>query len=193
VDLEFFHPVEKQDSGAICTYPKLVFVGVLDYKPNVDGLLWFCESVFPALRQRFPQTTLQIVGKRPQVRVQRLTEITGIQLASDVPDVRPYLQHADMAIAPLQIARGVQNKVLEALASGLPVIASSFAAKGIETDGGIEIADTLPQWLDAIHKLSSPEIYKEACLSARENMERSYSWATQLTPLLSALNMDSNH
>ncbi|MCA9175167.1 MAG: glycosyltransferase, partial [Planctomycetales bacterium] len=114
--------------------PNCVFVGVLDYYPNIEGITWFCREVWPAVRRAIPEATLSIVGRHPTPRVAELGELPGVTVVGEVPDVRPYLSRAAAAIAPLQIARGVQNKVLEAMSAGTPVIATAEALTGLQAE-----------------------------------------------------------
>ncbi|MBF0109905.1 MAG: TIGR03087 family PEP-CTERM/XrtA system glycosyltransferase [Magnetococcales bacterium] len=109
----------------------LVFTGAMDYPPNVQAVLWFAERVFGMIRQKAPTTRFAIVGARPTRAVQKLGRRAGIEVIGAVPDIRPYLAHARIAVAPLLIARGVQNKVLEAMAMAKPVIATPQAMEGI--------------------------------------------------------------
>src|SRR5262249_48149718 len=107
--------------------PTLIFTAVIDYWPNVDAMLYFAREIFPAVRQRVPDARLLIVGQRPARAVTRLARIPGITVTGRVPDVLDYLRSAAVFVAPLRIARGVQNKVLEAMAAGVPVVCTSAA------------------------------------------------------------------
>jgi sugar transferase (PEP-CTERM/EpsH1 system associated) len=108
-----------------------IFTGVMDYEPNVDGVCWFVDSCWQALRQRFPAAKLLIVGSKPIPKVQALAQLPGITVTGRVPTTPPFFDRASVAIAPLRLARGVQNKVLEAMSMGLPVVASPQAAQGL--------------------------------------------------------------
>jgi len=94
----------------------LVFTGAMDYWPNVDAVTWFAQEIFPAIHAARPQTRFYIVGSRPTPAVCELTKLPGVTVTGTVADIRPYLAHARFAVAPLRIARGLQNKVLEAMA-----------------------------------------------------------------------------
>jgi sugar transferase (PEP-CTERM/EpsH1 system associated) len=109
----------------------VVFTGVMDYEPNVQAMLWFTTRCWPAIRARFPDARLWIVGSAPSFAIQALHGQNGIEVTGRVAATPPWLDRATLAIAPLQIARGVQNKVLEAMSSGLPVVASPAAAQGL--------------------------------------------------------------
>jgi len=138
VDTDYFSPG--------CDYPlpyssdtrAIVFTGAMDYWPNIDAVIWFAEQVFPAIRQQCPRAQFLIVGSRPNVEVKNLAQQPGIIVTGSVPDVRPYLAHAACAVAPLRIARGVQNKVLEAMAMARPVVVTPQAAEGIRARAGEE-------------------------------------------------------
>ncbi len=108
-----------------------IFTGVMDYEPNVDGVCWFVEQCWPALRERFPDARLLVVGSRPTARVQALAATPGVAVTGRVPETPPWFDQAAVAIAPLRLARGVQNKVLEAMSMGLPVVSSPQAAQGL--------------------------------------------------------------
>lgn len=194
VDYQYFQPPPPGLDASLSIYPnseiKLVFVGVLDYLPNIQGLEWFCDRVLPLLQATMPSVSLSIVGRRPTKEVQSLGDRPGVRLVGEVPDVRPYVHEAHLAIAPLQIARGVQNKVLEALACGKPVVATEHAATGIETLGGVVVANEPAQWVQAIEQLVMPEVYSQKSKVAREQIVERYSWESQLGPLLELLGIE---
>src|SRR5690606_35495544 len=109
----------------------IAFVGRMDYFPNAEAMQWFCEHVWPELRARRPGVKLRIVGADPPRSVQQLERLDGVEVTGSVPDVRPHLERAAVAIAPLRIARGMQNKVLECMAMGIPVVASPRVVAGL--------------------------------------------------------------
>ena len=117
----------------------LVFTGAMDYWPNGDAVQWFVRHVWPALRQQFPQLQFYIVGSKPTPAVTALARVAGVTVTGKVPDIRPYLAGAALAVAPLRIARGVQNKVLEAMAMGKIVLATPQALEGIAAQPGLEL------------------------------------------------------
>ena len=104
----------------------------MDYYPNIDAVEDVCRSIFPRIRDEFPAACFQIVGSNPSRRVLSLTSIAGVAVVGAVPDVRPYLRKAAVSVAPLRIARGIQNKVLESMAMRVPVVSSSAAFDGID-------------------------------------------------------------
>src|SRR5690606_10101027 len=159
----------------------LVFTGAMDYKPNVDAVVSFVRDVLPAIRERFPDVRFAIVGARPDPAVRALGARPEVLVTGTVPDVRPYLAHATAVVAPLRIARGVQNKVLEGMAMARPVIASRPAAEGIDAEPGREIllADTPGEYLAAVQSVFEGE-HPRVGTNARERILATYSWASNL-------------
>jgi len=140
VDHGFFSP--SLDGSARTREPEgpvLLFIGAMDYHPNVDGVAWFADEVFPAIRSRRPAAVFTIVGSRPSPKVRALGERSGIRVTGFVEDVRPYYAQADVCVIPLRLARGVQNKVLEAMSMALPVVATSRANQGIRATSGEQL------------------------------------------------------
>lgn len=130
VDCDYFNP-QLSFPNPYGQGQTMVFTGAMDYLPNVQAVVWFAETVFDIIRTKVPTTRFAIVGARPTKAVKQLARIQGVEVTGAVPDIRPYLAHAQVAIAPLRIARGVQNKVLEAMAMAKPVIATPQAMEGI--------------------------------------------------------------
>jgi sugar transferase (PEP-CTERM/EpsH1 system associated) len=179
VDLEAFRPVPGTAEGGV------VFVGALDYRPNVDGACWFCQEVWPEIRRRHPQATISLVGRRPSPEVRRLGREPGVEVVGQVPDVRPYLAGAAVAVVPLRIARGVQNKVLEALAMGKAVVASPPALEGLPAEPGVHalMASTPAEWADQVSRLLDDECLRRQFGSAgRRYVEEHHRWETCLEP-----------
>ncbi|MEW6118608.1 MAG: TIGR03087 family PEP-CTERM/XrtA system glycosyltransferase [Pseudomonadota bacterium] len=136
VDADYFSPERAYPDPYPAGVRGIAFTGAMDYWPNVDAVTWFAERIFPAVRDTVPEAQFFIVGSRPTGSVTQLARQPGVVVTGSVPDVRPYLAHAACAVAPLRIARGVQNKVLEAMAMACPVVASSQAAEGIRAEPG---------------------------------------------------------
>jgi len=184
VDMNYFAPQLDPDNHT------LVFVGVLDYKPNYEGIAWFVDNVMPRLRQRIPDATFNIVGRNPTERVKRLSLNDGVELIGSVPDVRVHLREASAVIAPLQIARGVQNKVLEAMSSQRAVICSPGAAQGIDGADGehLLVARDPDEWVAALEKVFTDRDHRRRiAANARRRIEERYTWETQLAPMLRLL------
>ena len=139
VDADYFSPDRKYKNPYKNNSKVLVFTGVMDYWANIDAVCWFAEKVFPGILNRVPEAEFYIVGTRPSREVKALSKKKGVIVTGSVPDVRLYLAHAAGAIAPMRISRGVQNKVLEAMSMGLPVLTTPMGAEGIKAKPGVEI------------------------------------------------------
>jgi sugar transferase (PEP-CTERM/EpsH1 system associated) len=186
VDFDFFH----SGDAARIEPNSCVFVGALDYKPNVDGVAWFCESIWPQVRESNPQARFTIVGRRPVASVLKLGRLPGVRVVADVADVRPYLWNSSVVVAPLRIARGVQNKVLEALATGKPVIASRRSIEGLQVVVGEHLyqADSPTEWLEAISTLWGNEAERQRLgAAARALACANYGWNQALQPIAAIL------
>ena len=184
VDLKYFTPMP--DAGT----KNIVFVGVLNYRPNYEGVVWFAQHVMPSLLQRVPEAKFQIVGRHPTPKIEQLAERPGIELVGSVPDVRAYLESAAAVIAPLQIARGVQNKVLEAMACARPVVCSPGAAQGVDAVDGehLLVAHDPQQWVDHLERvLSEAELRGRLGAAARAFVEQHYTWKERLAPMVRIL------
>ncbi len=160
VDLDYFSPRHAFASPMADEGPAIVFTGTMDYKPNIDAVVWFADTVLPLLAGRRPQPAFYIVGADPAAAVRELGQRPGICVTGRVADTRPFLAHAAVAVAPLRIGRGIQNKVLEAMAMGRPVVASPAAVEGIRAQPGrdllvagepAETARLVGQVLDGVH------------------------------------------
>jgi polysaccharide biosynthesis protein PslH len=182
VDIAYFDP-----SGAFAdpldTRPALVFTGAMNYRPNVEAMGWFVEHVMPRLRRRAIPPCLWIVGSNPSRAVLALAG-PDIRVTGRVPDVRPYLRYAQVAVAPLQIGRGIQNKVLEAMAMSIPVVATPQAREGIDacTDGELLIATTPPDFAAAIGCVLDGDAGPIGA-RARARVARDYGWGAALASL----------
>jgi len=184
VDLAYFSPraANVRADGA----HSLVFTGVMDYWPNVDGVQWFADEVFPQIRAQLPGTRFVIVGSKPADSVRRLASRPGIEVTGYVDDVRTFVAGASVCVVPLRIARGVQNKVLEAMAMGKAVVGTAQAMEGIRASVGEDLiaVEGAPAFAAAvIDLLNSQERTAQLGASARRCMERSYSWDSNLHAL----------
>ncbi len=131
VDADYFAPQKKYPNPYPNNIKALVFTGAMDYWANVDAVEWFAHNVFPVIRAQIPLVEFYIVGSRPTARVMALATSSGITVTGLVKDIRPYIAHASLVVVPLRIARGIQNKVLEAMSMEKTVIVSPQAAEGI--------------------------------------------------------------
>jgi len=164
----------------------IAFTGVMDYYPNVDGCVWFVREVLPLVRRRLPDARFTIIGSRPTAEVRALSEVPGVTVTGFVDDVRDWLAKASVSVAPLRIARGIQNKVLEALAMGLPTVGTTPATQGVEGAAGRDflVADDAAPFADAvIGLLTDPEQARALGRRGREFVERTYDWERCLAPL----------
>jgi sugar transferase (PEP-CTERM/EpsH1 system associated) len=173
--------------------PQIVFTGQMDYPPNVAAVTTFARSVMPRIRAVMPHARFHVVGRAPTPAVVALNGRDGCNVTGVVADVRPWLAGADLVVAPLEIARGVQNKVLEAMAMARPVLATTAAATGIPARDGVEIAvadgaDHLA--VRALELLRDPEMGMHMGMAARLMVVQRCSWAGVLAPLPHLLGLD---
>ena len=187
IDLDFYDPAASLDRpGVKPTGPLLVFTGQMSYRPNIEAVTAFADKVLPLVRGRCPDAQFAIVGRDPTHAVKILAERPGIVVTGEVPDVRPWLAAATVVVAPLVIARGVQNKVLEAMAMARPVVASPGAFPGIEAEPGrdLMVAAEPEEQAEAILALvADPQRAAAMGQAARRRMVEGYSWDAQLAPL----------
>jgi len=143
VDIGYFDPALEFASPFDAGFRSVVFTGAMDYYANIDGVVWFVDNVWRRVHAGAPDALFHIVGSNPTRDVLALRDRPGVRVVGRVPDMRPYLAHANAVVAPLRLARGVQNKVLEALAMARPVVATSNALQGISAaaEGGVRVAD----------------------------------------------------
>jgi sugar transferase (PEP-CTERM/EpsH1 system associated) len=177
VDLDFFVPW--QDRPPQVVPPVIIFIGMMDYFPNVDAVEYFCREIFPLVRSTVPQVQFYIVGRAPTQAVLALGRQPQVTITGSVPDVRPYLGQAAIAVAPFRIARGVQSKILEAMAMGVPVVGTSLAFQGIEaTEGnGIRKADDPVGFAQEVLPFLRDSQYRLQCsLQARQYVQQHHRW-----------------
>lgn len=159
--------------------PLIVFTGQMDYQPNIDAVTHFAKAILPLVRQAHPATRFAIVGRAPTLAVRRLAG-EAVIVTGEVPDTRIWLAAAAVCVAPLMLARGIQNKVLEAMAMARPIVASRAAAEGIDHGGTIAVADGDRDFVDkVIAALSGPA----ANPAARAQVLDRYDWNARLAPL----------
>ncbi|MDB4476045.1 TIGR03087 family PEP-CTERM/XrtA system glycosyltransferase [bacterium] len=188
VDSDYFCPdnshVTPFCNGSQC----LVFTGAMDYWPNIDAVVWFANEVYPRLRDRYPRLEFWIVGGKPASEVTALAQKEGVTVTGRVADVRPYLQYALAAVAPMRVARGLQNKVLEAMAMSKPVLVSPQAQMGIAADDGVGllVASDYEDYERQFGLLFDGQ-YSGLGLAARDIVQQKYSWEANLAPLTDAI------
>lgn len=192
VDLDYF-----TEHSPVCQPPacqqqsnQCVFVGVLDYRANVESLVWFCHEVWPLVIAKKPDAVFAVVGKSPAPAVKQLASREGVRLVGPVADVRPYVAQSRFSVAPLQIARGVQNKVLEAMAMGKPVVASPQALEGLAVEAGREAlsASSPGEWADVMLKMYADDrLTRTLGNQARLYVQAHHAWSVCLAPLTEAL------
>ncbi|WP_229489091.1 TIGR03087 family PEP-CTERM/XrtA system glycosyltransferase [Pseudoduganella namucuonensis] len=184
VDTAYFSPEHAHASPYAAGERAIVFTGAMDYWPNVDAARWFTAEALPRVQQACPGVRFYIVGARPSAAVQALARPDSVIVTGTVPDVRPYLAHAELSVAPLRVARGIQNKVLEAMAMAKACVVSPQALEGIDAapgselllaDGAAAFADTVISQLRA----GDPAIGA----AARARVLARYSWQTNLASI----------
>lgn len=187
VDTAYFSPDGEFAQAAANPYAPgeraIVFCGAMDYWPNIDAVEWFAREVLPAVLARTPAARFVIVGARPAPAVQALAALPGVVVTGTVPDVRPYVAHAALSVAPLRVARGIQNKVLEAMSMARTVILSPQALEGIDAMPGrdVIVAEDAAAFAAAVHaQLAAPGNFGVA---ARACIEAAYGWDARLAAL----------
>ena len=185
VDLDYFDGRRSYVNPYPPGGPVLVFTGMMDYRANVDAVCWFADAVLPEIRARHASVRFAIVGAKPDEKVKRLAERPGVIVTGRVEDVRPYLAHAAVAVAPLRIARGIQNKVLEAMAMERPVVASAEAFEGIDAEPGVDLAVAGgDDFANPVCRLLDDQQEAAALgLRGRRRLTGHYTWESRLAPL----------
>ena len=184
VDFTYFSPDLAHENPYRGQSEVLVFTGAMDYWANVDAVRWFAKQVFPRVRRAIPSARFVIVGARPSREVRQLASLPGVSVTGTVADVRPYLAHARAAVAPLRIARGVQNKVLEAMAMAVPVLATPAAVQGIEysNPAALQVSDNeyqLAQLASALLQRRNAQPMR----ASRQWLCQRYDWDSNLSGL----------
>lgn len=183
VDADFFSPLATRvspftDAASHRGEIALVFTGAMDYWPNIDAVTWFVKDILPRLVSERPLTRFYIVGRSPTEDVLALAS-EHVVVTGTVPDVRPYLQHATLVVAPLRVARGLQNKILEAMAMARPIIASRSCVEALEVRAGTEIfsAESAEDFITQISALlQAPEHLASVGAAGRNRVLQNYSW-----------------
>ena len=184
VDLEYFEPKQIFSNPFATGSKAIVFVGRMDYRPNIDAVEWFARDIFPGIRGRHPEAQFWIVGAGPSHRVIALASDSSVHVTGRVPDVRPYLAHAACVVAPLQIARGIQNKMLEAMAMARPVVGTPQACEGLSARVGEDLllAETAAQFGEAVGAVLTGQM-PGLGTAARSRVEADYDWTRNLAVL----------
>jgi sugar transferase (PEP-CTERM/EpsH1 system associated) len=184
VDSEYFSPGAAAPSR---TDRAIVFTGDMAYYPNEQAVAMFAHQALPIIRRRFPDARFFIVGRRPSPTVRELGRLPGVEVTGFVSDVRTYLARASVAVAPFQIAAGIQNKILEAMSYGLPVVATSRAVQGLEPNvlPAVQIGDTPAELAShCIHLLADHGAAERIGTDGRKIVRATYSWQKSLTELM---------
>jgi hypothetical protein len=174
VDSDYFQPMDEAIEPQ-----SIVFVGSMDYFPNVDGVLHFVRQVFPALRERFPDIRLYVVGRNPTRQIRQLNDGEHIIVTGEVPDVRPYVARSSVSICPTRVPTGIQNKILLTMAMGKPVVCTVSASVGSETSlQGLYTAEDRNEFAEMLAELlEDPGMARSMGAAARAEIVRRYQWS----------------
>lgn len=192
VDLTRFNPALAFSPVVERDRPAIVFTGRMDYRPNVEAVVFFAEQVIPRILLRRPHAIFLVVGAAPAPAVLALARLPGVRVTGTVPDTRPYLAQAAACVAPLRIARGIQNKVLEAMAMARPVICSPEAFEGVRATAGrdVLIAADAEAWAERIAEVLDGR-HEQLGAHARAAVETGHDWGVTLRALDAALEGDA--
>jgi sugar transferase (PEP-CTERM/EpsH1 system associated) len=184
VDLDRFDPLKTYCNPFGSGTRSIVFTGAMDYRPNVDAVTWFAHHVFPEVQREHRLAEFYVVGANPGPSVRRLSGLPGVTVTGRVSDVRPYLANACCVVAPLRIARGVQNKVLEAMAMAKPVVLTRAALEGLSATPGrhVVLADNASEFARAVSSVLSGRA-AEIGRAARAYVESKHRWPQKLSVL----------
>jgi sugar transferase (PEP-CTERM/EpsH1 system associated) len=183
VDADYFSPQHALPSPFQAGEMAVVFTGAMDYWPNIDAVTWFAQEMLPRLLEKRPAVRFYIVGRTPTDAVRALGG-KHIAVTGTVADVRPYLQHAAAVVAPLRLARGVQNKILEAMAMGVPVVSSQECSTAIDALPGRDFltAGSAAEFVSQVEwVLAEPERAAGVGTAARQRVLERYSWDAHLS------------
>ena len=190
VDTDYFDPSHMKSVSDVSNVPAVIFTGAMDYFPNVNAVAFFARQVLPLIRKSLPETRFLIVGSNPAAEVKRLEKIPGVEVTGYVPDIRSHLSQAHVFVAPLSIAAGIQNKILEAMAMELPVVASKLAVQGLSESVAamVETAAQPEEFADEVVRLlQDPELRRAKGIDSRQAVVKGYSWSDSLTALVRLL------
>lgn len=197
IDSRHFDPAAVKPEGRMlaCEGPRLIFSGQMDYAPNVEAALRVIDRLMPRIRETKPHATFHVVGRNPDAEIVQRHGRNGTYVWGAVDDMRPWLRAADVALVPLEIARGIQNKVLEAMAMQLPVVLTAAAACGIGGKDGqhFAVGDSDDELVDRVAALlSHPRQCLTYGLEARRFVVEELSWQATLQPLASMIGRNSS-
>lgn len=187
IDTQYYDPAAKfKTLHPVFPDPLIIFTGQMDYRPNIEAVTDFAAHAMPIIRAKHPEASFAIVGRNPTQGVSDLSMLPGVQVTGAVDDVRTWLAAADVVVAPLRIARGIQNKVLEAMAMARPVVASPAAAEGIDAEAGAHFyiePNVAAEAERVCTLLDQPQDALKIGAAARAHVVRHYGWESQLAPL----------
>jgi sugar transferase (PEP-CTERM/EpsH1 system associated) len=158
---------------------KLVFVGAMDYFPNVDAMLYFSGEILPLIKMKIPDVQVFIVGRNPCSQIRALVKLKNVTVTGSVNEVVPYLKDAAASVIPLRIARGIQNKILEAMGHGVPVVTTTTALGGIEAEPGVHLLaadDPLTFAENTVAVLTNVKLRQMLITNSIELVKRKYTW-----------------
>jgi sugar transferase (PEP-CTERM/EpsH1 system associated) len=195
VDTNYFDPSRHYDNPYPDEALPIVFTGAMDYWANVEAVCWFAQDSLPHIREVLPQAQFYIVGSNPTAEVRRLQEREGVVVTGAVREIRPYLRHARVIVAPIRIARGVQNKVLEGMAMAKPVVATPMALEGIELSQDYQplVAHDARDFVCQCLHVLQEHLYDVPQLHARECVLQHYNWERNLVPVLRLFDTAKKH
>ena len=187
VDVDRLRPPERATERPADGRPVAVFVGKMDYRPNVDGIRWFADEVLPLVRERVPSFELTIVGRDPTRAVRSLNDRAGVHVTGRVASTTPFLHEASLAVVPLRAGSGTRLKVLEAMAAGTPVISTPLGAEGLDVEAGrhLVVADGAIAFATAVvDLLADPARRLRLASEGRRLVEDRYSWSSAVGTLV---------
>jgi glycosyltransferase involved in cell wall biosynthesis len=173
VDIEYFKPDGRAPEQGL-----ILFLGSMDWMPNIDAVQYFVGSIFPIIKEKYPSAKLAIVGRNPIKSVKELSDDDkSIVVTGTVDDVRPYLRKASVMVVPLRAGGGIRIKIFEAMASGVPVVSTSVGAEGldVENNKNILIGDSPEDFADKTLRILNNEL-PEISSNARRLVEENFSW-----------------
>ncbi|MBZ2167676.1 TIGR03087 family PEP-CTERM/XrtA system glycosyltransferase [Marinobacter sp. F4216] len=187
IDTKLFFPLRRTANPR---KPVFLFTGVMNYKPNEDAVQWFVETIWDDIKKEWPEAQFVVAGMNPSSKIRELGKKPGIVVTGFVDDIVPYYQKADVFVSPFRFARGVQNKILQALACGLPVVTTQMGLEGINAkpDEEILVANTGEEFAEAIRRLlTDAELSQRFSENSPHYIQRNHSWDSILEDLVASL------